>query len=108
MTAEIVGIVTQTDFLEKASWNRGRPAIGFGQRLRLILTGARAPNDTVKDIMTSPVKTVRPDMAVEEAIIRFAEEGLHYLPVTDHNGKMVGIVSQSDVMVSMLADKAAA
>ncbi|MFK0382918.1 HPP family protein [Agrobacterium sp. NPDC090273] len=106
--AEIVGIVTQTDFLEKASWNKGRPAIGFGQRLRLILTGARAPNDTVKDIMTSPVKTVRPDMAVEEVIIRFAEEGLHYLPVTDHNGKMVGIVSQSDVMVSMLADKAAA
>ncbi|MDS7597031.1 HPP family protein [Agrobacterium tumefaciens] len=106
--AEIVGIVTQTDFLEKASWNKGRPAIGFGQRLRLILSGAKAPNDTVKDIMTSPVKTVRPDMAVEEAIIRFAEEGLHYLPVTDHNGKMVGIVSQSDVMVSMLADKAAA
>lgn len=106
--AEIVGIVTQTDFLEKASWKKGRPAIGFGQRLRLILSGAKAPNDTVKDIMTSPVKTVRPDMAVEEAIIRFAEEGLHYLPVTDHNSKMVGIVSQSDVMVSMLADKAAA
>jgi CBS domain-containing membrane protein len=106
--AEIVGIVTQTDFLEKASWRNGRPSIGFLQRLRLILSGESAPNDTVKDIMTSPVRTVQPEMAIEEAIIRFAEEGLHYLPVIDANGKMVGILSQSDVMVAMLADKAAA
>ena len=106
--AEIVGIVTQTDFLEKASWRNGRPSIGFLQRLRLILSGASAPNDTVKDIMTSPVRTVQPETAIEEAIIRFAEEGLHYLPVIDANGKMVGILSQSDVMVAMLADKAAA
>jgi CBS domain-containing membrane protein len=106
--AEIVGIVTQTDFLEKASWRNGRPSIGFLQRLRLILSGASAPNDTVKDIMTSPVRTVRPETAIEEAIIRFAEEGLHYLPVIDANGKMVGILSQSDVMVAMLADKVAA
>lgn len=107
-SAEIVGIVTQTDFLEKASWRNGRPSIGFLQRLRLILSGASAPNDTVKDIMTSPVKTVRPETPIEEAIIRFAEEGLHYLPVIDARGKMVGIVSQSDVMVAMLADKVAA
>lgn len=106
--AEILGIVTQTDFLEKASWRNGRPSIGFLQRLRLILSGTSAPNDTVKDIMTSPVRTVQPETAIEEAIIRFAEEGLHYLPVTDANGKMVGILSQSDVMVAMLADKAAA
>ncbi|MGV1927337.1 HPP family protein [Agrobacterium tumefaciens] len=106
--AEILGIVTQTDFLEKASWRNGRPSIGFLQRLRLILSGESAPNDTVKDIMTSPVRTVQPETAIEEAIIRFAEEGLHYLPVIDANGKMVGILSQSDVMVAMLADKAAA
>ncbi|NTA10131.1 HPP family protein [Agrobacterium tumefaciens] len=106
--AEIVGIVTQTDFLEKASWRNGRPSIGFLQRLRLILSGESAPNDTVKDIMTSPVRTVQPETAIEEAIIRFAEEGLHYLPVIDANFKMVGILSQSDVMVAMLADKAAA
>ncbi|MGV1786057.1 MULTISPECIES: HPP family protein [Agrobacterium] len=106
--AEIVGIVTQTDFLEKASWRNGRPSIGLLQRLRLILSGTSAPNDTVKDIMTSPVRTVQPETAIEEAIIRFAEEGLHYLPVIDANGKMVGILSQSDVMVAMLADKAAA
>ncbi|MGK6314861.1 HPP family protein [Neorhizobium sp. DT-125] len=106
--AEVVGIVTQTDFLDKARWTNGRPKIGFGQRLRLVLSGASAPNDTVKDIMTTPVKTVRPDTPIANAMIIFAEEGLHYLPVTRENNKLVGILSQSDVMVAMLADKAAA
>lgn len=106
--AEVVGIVTQTDFLDKAYWTKGRPKIGFSQRLRLVLSGASAPNDTVKDIMTTPVKTVRPETPIADAIVIFAEEGLHYLPVTRENKKLVGILSQSDALVAMLADKAAA
>jgi CBS domain-containing membrane protein len=106
--AEVVGIVTQTDFLDKANWTRGRPKIGFAQRMRLVLSGASAPNDTVKDIMTAPVRTVGPATPIADAIVIFAEEGLHYLPVTRENNKLVGILSQSDVLVAMLADKAAA
>ncbi|WHA39925.1 HPP family protein [Agrobacterium larrymoorei] len=105
--AEVVGIVTQTDFLDKANWTNGRPSIGFLQRLRLIMGGRPAPNDTVKDIMTSPVKTVSPRTPIEDAIVIFAEQGLHYLPVIDANNKLAGIISQSDVLVGMLADKAA-
>lgn len=105
--AEVVGIVTQTDFLDKANWTNGRPSIGFLQRLRLIMGGRPAPNDTVKDIMTSPVKTVSPQTPIEDAIVIFAEQGLHYLPVIDANNKLAGIISQSDVLVGMLADKAA-
>ena len=107
-SAEVVGIVTQTDFLDKTNWVKGRATIGFAQRLRLALKGATAPNDTVKDIMTSPVTTVGPDTPVSEAIVIFAEAGLHYLPVTRQNGKLVGIISQSDLLVAMLADKAEA
>lgn len=106
-SAEVVGIVTQTDFLDKADWSKGRPAIAFAQRMRLVLAGASAPNGTVKDIMTSPVTTVGPDTPVSEAIVIFAEAGLHYLPVTRQNGKLVGIISQSDVLVAMLADQTA-
>ncbi len=105
--AEVVGIVTQTDFLDKANWTNGRPSIGFLQRLRLVMAGRPAPNDTVKDIMTSPVKTVSPQTPIEDAIVIFAEQGLHYLPVIDANNKLAGIISQSDVLVGMLADKAA-
>ena len=104
--AEVVGIVTQTDFLDKATWTKGRPRIGLAQRIRLVLSGASAPNDTVKDIMTTPVRTVAPDTPIADAIVIFAEEGLHYLPVSGGTNKLVGILSQSDVLVAMLADSA--
>lgn len=104
--AEVVGIVTQTDLLDKASWVSGRPTIGLVQRLRLMVSGRSAPNGTVKDIMTFPVKTVSPETPVEEAIIILAEQGLHYLPVVSVSNKLAGIISQSDIMVSMLADRA--
>lgn len=104
-SAQVVGIVTQTDLLDKASWTNGRPTIGLAQRMRLIFSGRSAPNGTVKDIMTSPVKTVSPDMPVVDAMIILAEQNLHYLPVVDANNKLAGIISQSDVMVAMLADR---
>lgn len=100
--AEVVGIVTQTDFLDKPNWIKGDPTIGFRHRLRLIAQGASAANGTVKDIMTSPVKTIRPDASLSDAIIMFAEQGLHYLPVVAENRKMAGILSQSDVLIATL------
>lgn len=100
--AEVVGIVTQSDFLDKPDWIRGEPTIGFRHRLRLIAQGAPAANGTVKDIMTSPVKTIRPDASLSDAIIMFAEQGLHYLPVVRENHKMAGILSQSDVLIATL------
>lgn len=103
-SAEVVGIVTQTDFLDKPTWTGGRPVISLRQRLRLLSKGATAPTDTVKDIMTTPVRTVRPGMPLADAIVVFAEQGLHYLPVVRENEKMAGIISQSDVLVAMLAD----
>lgn len=104
--AEVVGIVTQTDFLDKASWASGHPTIGLLQRIQLIFSGRSAPNGTVKDIMTYPVKTVSPETPVEDAIVILAEQGLHYLPVVSGDKKLAGIISQSDVMVGMLADRA--
>lgn len=101
--AQVVGIVTQTDILDKALWDRGVPRIGFRRRLQLALSGAPAPNGTVKDIMTSPVRTVTPDTWLSAAIVIFAEEGLHYLPVVSDRKRLVGIISQSDVLVAMIA-----
>lgn len=100
--AEVVGIVTQTDFLDKPDWVRGEPTIGLRHRLRLIVQGASAADGAIRDIMTSPVKTIRLDASLSDAIIMFAEQGLHYLPVVGENGKMVGILSQSDVLIATL------
>lgn len=104
--ARVVGIVTQTDLLDKASWKNGQPQIGFRQRLRMSLARGQAPSGVVRDIMTTPVKMVEPDTTISEAIVLLADGGLHYLPVTNGDARLVGIISQSDVMVAMLADRA--
>jgi CBS domain-containing membrane protein len=103
--AEVVGIVTQTDFLDKPVWTGGRPTIGPRQRLRLMMQGATAPNQTVRDIMTAPVRTIGPSAPLNDAVVMFAEEGLHYLPIVGENGKLAGILSQSDVLVALLSDR---
>jgi CBS domain-containing membrane protein len=104
--AEVVGIVTQTDFLDKPNWTGGQPTIGLRQRLRLMAQGATAASGIVKDIMTAPVKTIRPEASLTDAIIMFAEQGLHYLPVVREDNKMTGILSQSDVLIATLQDAA--
>lgn len=102
--ARVVGIVTLTDLVSRASWTPERNSMGLGRRLAAALSGAPRPGGAVRDIMTAPVKTVRPDDWIADAILLFAQEGLHHLPVTDGDGRLVGILSQSDILVAMLAE----
>ncbi|MBW9090196.1 HPP family protein [Rhizobium wenxiniae] len=101
--AKVIGIVTQTDLFDKVNWV-GAPS-NLVARILLAVSGKAEPRGTVETIMTSPVTTAQPDMPLAEAIIRFAENGLHYLPVITGDNRLVGILSQSDVLIAMLADR---
>ncbi|MDQ0457032.1 HPP family protein [Rhizobium paknamense] len=100
--AAILGIVTQSDLIDKVRWARGKPVIGMGRRMTLAVNGAAAPNGTARDIMTTPVKTVTPDMPLSEAIGIFAETGLHHLPVVSARGKLIGMLAQTDVLLALM------
>ncbi len=50
------------------------------------------------DIMYSAVVTATPDHTVQEAAGLMVENGISGLPVVDKSGKLVGIVSESDLM----------
>jgi CBS domain-containing membrane protein len=102
--ARVLGIVTQTDLLEKAAWDRREPRLDRRHRLRLTLFRRRAPNGSVEDIMTSPVTTVTPDMPLADVVRLMARTGLHHLPVVDASEKLCGVVSQSDLIVALLAE----
>lgn len=104
--AQVLGIVTQTDLLDKAVWDRGGPRIGLARRLALTLSRGRAPYGCVEDIMTTAVETVRPETTVAEVVLRMADAGLHHLPVVDRWGNLAGIVSQSDLVAALLAEAA--
>jgi CBS domain-containing protein len=48
--------------------------------------------------MTTAVVAVRPDDMVEHAAKLMYDRGVKRLPVTDENGRLVGIVSRADVL----------
>ena len=105
--ARVVGIVTQTDLLDKAAWSEKGPRLGWRHRVRLTLDRARAPNGSVEDIMTTHVRTVGPESPIAEAVLRMADGGIHHLPVVGPDEKLVGIVSQTDLIPALLASAAA-
>jgi CBS domain-containing protein len=51
-----------------------------------------------KDIMTRNVLTVRPDAKVQDIAKLFVEKHISGLPVVDAAGKLLGIVSEGDLM----------
>ncbi len=105
-SAHVIGIVTQTDLLNKSAWDRRGPRLATRHRLRLSLTRGRAPHGCIEDIMTSPVTSVSPDTLLADVVRLMARTGLHHLPVVDTERKLCGIVSQSDLLVALLAEGA--
>ncbi|GAA5315692.1 MAG: CBS domain-containing protein [Candidatus Pelagadaptatus aseana] len=55
---------------------------------------------TVAEIMTTTPKTVTPDVSLEQLANIFERVSYHHIPVVD-NGKLVGIISDRDISVSM-------
>ncbi len=51
-----------------------------------------------KDIMTSPVVTVEPDVAVLQAVRIMLQRRMSGLPVVDKEGGLVGIITEGDFL----------
>jgi CBS domain-containing protein len=50
------------------------------------------------DIMTKDVITVTPEMSLDEARVLLLRHRIHGMPVVDHSGRLVGIVSTVDLV----------
>lgn len=65
-----------------------------------IVAENRNPQElTVKDIMSSPVVSVRQDLSITECAVLMREKHIHHLPVIDDNGLIIGMVSASDFLL---------
>jgi len=53
---------------------------------------------TVADVMTREPITARPDTPLSEVIKTLAENRISGLPVVDEAGKLVGVISETDLM----------
>ncbi len=52
----------------------------------------------VKDVMTSPIKTVNPDSKLVPAVEFMKKYKIRRVPVVDKNGHLIGIVTETDIM----------
>jgi CBS domain-containing protein len=62
--------------------------------------GEREENTAMKarDVMVSPVITVKPDASVKDVAKLLLERRISAVPVVDDQGKLVGIVSEGDLL----------
>jgi CBS domain-containing membrane protein len=60
----------------------------------------------VHEIMTSRVRVARPEQAIADLVGLFSDGGLHHMPVVDEAQRVVGMVTQSDVVAALFTGNA--
>lgn len=99
---QVVGILTQTDLLEKAEWGPAHASSGLGWRLRAMSNSDRPLRGKVRDVMTTDVSTVSEAMPIALVMRLMLDSGHHHLPVATDSGALAGMVTQSDLMAALL------
>jgi CBS domain-containing membrane protein len=98
----VIGIITTADFMRHADLDRRD---GLGERLRALVknnyTSHSDKPEVVGQIMTRQVRVVSDAQLVTELMPLFSREGHHHIPVIDANQKLVGVITQSDLVKSL-------
>jgi acetoin utilization protein AcuB len=85
----------------------------FHQELKLPKVGYRCTQQgrpvRVIQLMQAPVATIGREASVTEAILTLADRHISALPVVDHRGTMIGVLSTTDILEaeSEVADREA-
>ena len=102
----VIGVVSESDLLAKAAVMaepRRHGAVGRLWQHRLY---DKSHGDTAATLMTFPPVTVHPEQRVADAAWSAAHGRLKRLPVTDHHGRLVGVVSRHDLLSALIRDDA--
>jgi CBS domain-containing protein len=59
-----------------------------------------ADQTRIADIMTRDVITVRADLSQEQLVELFLDQNLSRVPVVDDNGRLIGVVSKTDLVIA--------
>ena len=97
----VVGIVTQTDILDKADWGPSATGSGLGWRLRSATNSDRPLRGKARDVMTGDVRCVLISTPIARVVQVMAETGHHHVPVVDNQGALAGMVTQSDIVTAL-------
>lgn len=66
-------------------------------RARVLATG-RSSDTPIEEVMTSPTFTLRADVTIEDVLLAMLEHGVHHIPVRDSSERVIGVVTDTDLM----------
>jgi CBS domain-containing protein len=98
----VLGVVSEADLLVKQEYPYGLGEALWHESKRRRAERAKAGGAVAADLMTAPPVTVGRDTSVVEAARRLHAEGVKRLLVEDALGRLVGIVSRSDLLAGFL------
>jgi CBS domain-containing protein len=101
----ICGIITELDLIARHARPHFPSYIAFLES-RIYLESTKRYRESMRhilattagELMTSPVVTVGPDMDVQDLATMMIERRLNPVPVVGEDGRLVGIVSHTDVL----------
>jgi CBS domain-containing membrane protein len=100
----VIGIVTIVDFLKRVDkTQQAHPQVL--DRMRAFIrrtTGLTSDKpEVVGEIMSAPVMTAREDTHIVSLIPLFSEHNIHHVPIVDKQGRVTGMVTQTDLSVAL-------
>ena len=93
----LLGIVSETDLALKEEHQPSDPIPFFeggGHREQR----AKARGTRAADFMSTPVATVAPGASLNAAARLLHQRGVRHLPVVDHDGRLIGIITRRDLL----------
>ena len=98
----VIGIVTLVDFMKNANLDIYETFDGKMRQLIRRTRGVESNKPEVAgQIMTKSVRTARQDFHIVELVPLLSDLGLHHIPIVDNEDKLVGMVTQSDLIAAL-------
>lgn len=95
----LIGILTVADFLRQIDETT---TAGVAVRIQGLLKRTLGPTsekaEVVGQLMTADVFTAKPETPISEILRQITSKSIRHVPITDDRNKVVGIVTQSDLL----------
>lgn len=102
----VIGIVTQTDFMRHADLDLHQD---FESKFKRFIQRTKDLHsdkaEVVGQIMSNKVATTNADAHIVELVPLLSDGGLHHIPVIDHERRLCGMVTQSDLVAALYRER---
>ncbi len=96
---KLAGVISEADILYKERGHDRRHGGSFAWLFfPELLDTSKLDARTAGEAMSAPAVTISPDRPVNEAAGLMLDEAINRLPVVDHDGKLIGIVTRADLV----------